>query len=162
LINLQRCLNLILFLDWNKLANRLPIEIGRWQGIERQNRTCNICDKNEIGDEFHYVLQCPSLHDDRRRLLDSTYLTRVNVLKFANLFQSRNFVKILYSHKPMHYNGAEINTNIQYQYLHSQIMHLTCQMEIFINIYWNYYLNLRKEECFLFIKYILKSTLSWS
>lgn len=37
-------------------------------------------------------------------------------------------------------------------------MHLTCQMKILINIYWNYYLNLRKEECFLFIKYILKST----
>jgi hypothetical protein len=64
------------------------------QGIERQNRTCNICDKNEIGDEFHYVLQCPSLHDDRQRLLDSTYLTRVNVLKFANLFQSRNKIKL--------------------------------------------------------------------
>ena len=27
--------------------------------------------------------------------------------------------KILYSHKPMHYNGTEINTNIQYQYLHA-------------------------------------------
>ena len=39
-------------------------------------------------------------------------------------------------------------------------MHLTCQMKIFINIYWNYYLNLRKEECFLFIKYISKSTLA--
>jgi hypothetical protein len=74
--------------------HRLPIEIGRWQVIERHNRTCNICDKNEIGDEFHYVLQCPSLHDDRRRLLDSTYLTRVNVLNFANLFQSRNKIKL--------------------------------------------------------------------
>ena len=55
-------------------THRLPIEIDRWQGIERKNRTCNICNKNEIGDEFHYILQCPSLHDDRRRLLDSTYL----------------------------------------------------------------------------------------
>ena len=27
--------------------------------------------------------------------------------------------KILYSHKPMHYNGTEINTNIQYQYLNT-------------------------------------------
>ena len=69
----------------------LTLEVGNG---ERQNRTCNICDKNEIGDEFHYVLQCPSLHDDRRRLLDSTYLTRVNVLKFANLFQSRNKIKL--------------------------------------------------------------------
>ena len=64
------------------------------QGIERQNRICNICDKNEIGDEFHYLLQCPSLHDDRRRLLDSTFLTRVNVLKFANLFHSRNKINL--------------------------------------------------------------------
>jgi hypothetical protein len=62
--------------------------------IQYQYLTCNIWDKNEIGDEFHYVLQCPSLHDDRRRLLDSTYLTRVNVLKFANLFQSINKIKL--------------------------------------------------------------------
>ena len=27
--------------------------------------------------------------------------------------------KIQDSHKPMHYNGTEINTNIQYQYLHA-------------------------------------------
>ena len=27
--------------------------------------------------------------------------------------------KILHSHKPMHYNGTEINTNIQYRYLHA-------------------------------------------
>lgn len=49
----------------------------------------HVSDQNEIGDEFHYVQQCPSLHDERRRLLDSTYLTRDNILKVANLFQSR-------------------------------------------------------------------------
>ena len=32
-------------------------------------------------------------------------------------YQSR--FKILYSHKPMHYNGTEIDTKIQYQYLHA-------------------------------------------
>jgi hypothetical protein len=66
-----------------------------------------------MSEEFHYVLQCPSLHDDRRRLLDSTYLTRVNVLKFANLFQSRNKIKLRHLCKFM------IDTNIQYQYLHA-------------------------------------------
>ena len=76
---------------FRRCNHRLPIGIGRWQGTERQNRTCNICDKNEIGG----VLQCPSHHDDRRRrLLNSTYLTRVNVSKFDNLFQSRNKIKI--------------------------------------------------------------------
>ena len=34
------------------------------------------------------------------------------------MFQDSRF-KILYSHKPMHYNGTEIDTNIQYQYLHA-------------------------------------------
>jgi hypothetical protein len=43
---------------------------------------------------FNLFICFPSLHDDRRRLLDSTYLTRVNVLKFANLFQSRNKIKL--------------------------------------------------------------------
>jgi hypothetical protein len=35
--------------------------------------------------------------------------------------------KILYSHKPMHYNGTEINTNIQFQYLraHNKMMDVT-------------------------------------
>ena len=35
--------------------------------------------------------------------------------------------KILYSHKPMHYNGTEIDTNIQYQYLnaHDKMMDVT-------------------------------------
>jgi hypothetical protein len=33
-------------------------------------------------------------------------------------FEDSRF-KILYSHKPMHYNGTEIDTNIQYQYLHA-------------------------------------------
>ena len=36
----------------------------------------------------------------------------------STMIQDSRF-KILYSHKPMHYNGTEINTNIQYQYLHA-------------------------------------------
>jgi hypothetical protein len=46
-----------------------------------------ICDKT-IKSKIFYLIY------DRRRLLDSTYLTRVNVLKFANLFQSRNKIKL--------------------------------------------------------------------
>ena len=60
-LNLLDDKNRQLLCKFRTCNHRLPIEIGRWQGIERQNRTCNICDKNEIGDEFHYVLQCPSL-----------------------------------------------------------------------------------------------------
>ena len=34
----------------------LPIESGRWVNIIRNERICNHCKKQEIGDEFHYIL----------------------------------------------------------------------------------------------------------
>ena len=37
--------------------HRLPIECGRWQNLERENRKCNSCN-SDIGDEFHYILKC--------------------------------------------------------------------------------------------------------
>jgi hypothetical protein len=40
--------------------HRLPIEVGRWTNVERHNRLCQLCQSREIGDEFHYVLQCPN------------------------------------------------------------------------------------------------------
>ena len=35
----------------------LPIERGRWQNVDRNLRICNLCDKKEIGDECHYILE---------------------------------------------------------------------------------------------------------
>ena len=34
---------------------------------------CKICDKNEIGDEFHYLFICPVFQEDRNRLLKEYY-----------------------------------------------------------------------------------------
>ena len=33
--------------------HRLPIKLGKWQNIERNNRICLFCATNAIGDEFH-------------------------------------------------------------------------------------------------------------
>jgi hypothetical protein len=49
-------------LDSFKLRTRnhkLPIECGRRQCIERNRRLCKLCQKQEIGDEFQYILECP-------------------------------------------------------------------------------------------------------
>jgi hypothetical protein len=35
--------------------HKLPIEIGRWNNTNRNNRICTHCNKNELGDEFHYI-----------------------------------------------------------------------------------------------------------
>ena len=37
---------------------KLPIETGRWEDIPREERKCNICNFNEIGDEYHYLFNC--------------------------------------------------------------------------------------------------------
>ena len=36
----------------------LPIEVLRYNGTEREDRTCNICLSNRIGDENHYLIEC--------------------------------------------------------------------------------------------------------
>ena len=43
----------------------LPIEIGRWNNTNRINRMCTHCNKNELGDEFHYILDYPFFEQDR-------------------------------------------------------------------------------------------------
>ena len=67
--------------------HKLPIETGRWNKIERNLRYCNLCHCNEIGDEFHYTLQCSSLANFRSQYLDTFFLHRCNILKFEKLFQ---------------------------------------------------------------------------
>ena len=40
---------------------KLPIEIGRWNNTRREERKCNLCNTNDLGDEFHYVLAVTKL-----------------------------------------------------------------------------------------------------
>ena len=39
--------------------HKLPIETGRWDNTPHEDRKCILCDKNDIGDEFHYIFKCP-------------------------------------------------------------------------------------------------------
>ena len=48
-------------------SHRLPIEAGRWQGVSRSDRLCHLCDSNDIGDEYHYIMSCSAFKDDRIR-----------------------------------------------------------------------------------------------
>ena len=70
--------------------NILPIEKGRWDNIERNERCCNLCDTNLIGDEFHYLFECEILKDIRQIYLPKYYLKHYNTLKFTQLMSSSN------------------------------------------------------------------------
>ena len=67
----------------------LPIETGRWRNIDRENRYCNLCNCQKLGDEYHYVLECSSLNDKRKQLLPKYFMKRHNVVKFFELLSTK-------------------------------------------------------------------------
>ena len=48
---------------------KLPIEVGRYSGRPRFTRNCDKCNMEKLGDEFHFLLQCPTLSDLRKTYL---------------------------------------------------------------------------------------------
>ena len=62
----------------------------RQQSPNRNERHCQLCNSNKIGDEYHYILECQTCMHERKRLLGDYYCNRVNTVKFKMLFQSKN------------------------------------------------------------------------
>ena len=49
----------------------LQIEMGRWQGVERERRICKECESEKIEDVCHWLLQCPTWEHLRIPLIDT-------------------------------------------------------------------------------------------
>ena len=79
----------ITFCKFRTCNHHLPIEKGRWQNIPRENRTCPLCRRSDLADEFHYMLSCPILNEDRKRLLPKKYIRRPNILHFNSLMSCK-------------------------------------------------------------------------
>ena len=56
--------------NYRMCNNCLPIETGRWSGLDRSQRKCNLCNIDDIGDEFHYIFRCPYFAVIRKHTLD--------------------------------------------------------------------------------------------
>ena len=69
---------------------KLPVETGRWENIPLQERKCNLCNKNDLGDGFHYLLVCTHFTNVRTELLKPYYYTRPNILKYKDLLTCTN------------------------------------------------------------------------
>ena len=50
-------------------SHRLSIEIGRYARIDRSNRTCSKCSLCVLGDEIHFLLECPTYQASREHLI---------------------------------------------------------------------------------------------
>ena len=69
---------------------RIPKVTGRYKGIERSQRFCNVCNDNSVGDEFHLLFECknPSIMNSRKKYLPIFYVTQPSMWKLISLLQS--------------------------------------------------------------------------
>ena len=65
--------------------HHLPIEKGRWKNIERNLRKCQLCNLNDIGDEFHYIKNCPFFANQRQQLLPYIRHNTKNAILFKRI-----------------------------------------------------------------------------
>lgn len=75
--------------------HKFPIEKGRWENIDHADRKCNLCQKNDIGDEFHYLLVCPFFKSERNHAVDRYYYRNPNIVKFKELLTIKNETKLV-------------------------------------------------------------------
>ena len=56
-------------------AHKLPVESGRYTKTPYEDRVCTLCQSNEIGDEFHYLLSCSNqnISETRNTFLNELY-----------------------------------------------------------------------------------------
>ena len=47
----------------------LQVEMGRWRGVKREDRTCKECNSGEVEDVEHWLMRCPAWNNQRESLL---------------------------------------------------------------------------------------------
>ena len=77
------------------MNHSMPIEKGRHFGIERNQRLCTLCNRNIIGDEFHYLFECDHFNEERKKSFSKFYYNHPNALKLDDLMNSKNENKLV-------------------------------------------------------------------
>ena len=70
-------------------SHSLGIETGRYQGVLNVNTVCKFC-QNDIEDEFHFILKCPTYQNFRSKYIKSYFRTRPSVFKLVQLLSTEN------------------------------------------------------------------------
>lgn len=69
--------------------HRFPVEIGRWSSTPLNERVCLLCN-TDIGDEFHYIMNCRIFNEQRKKFIKSYYISNPNKIKFNALMNNDN------------------------------------------------------------------------
>ena len=90
-LNLEKYFNILLsdlaftLCHFTTLNHKLPIEQGRFCGVERDDRICEVCFLNKLGDEYHYILECSYFDCQRRQYIPRDHSSNQNTFKFDKL-----------------------------------------------------------------------------
>ena len=72
------------------LNHKLPIEIERFWGFERDDRICELCRLNKLGDEYHYLFECTYFEALRRVYHPRDLSRRPNTVFFLNVVNTKD------------------------------------------------------------------------
>ena len=72
--------------------NDLPVNVQRYEDIERRDRICDLID---IGDDFHYLFICPYFVNERNELIPRKFTRRPNLLTFQQLMNCEDKKSLL-------------------------------------------------------------------
>ena len=64
--------------------HKLAVEQGRRNGTPREERLCSQCDIYVLGDELHFVLECPAYQQDRT-LIPVNFRKPLSTFNFCRL-----------------------------------------------------------------------------
>lgn len=73
--------------------HRLAIERLRYVNVPRQNRTCHMCNSNQLGDEFHFLFNCQELNRIRSIYIPLYFTSRPNVIKFKQIMTTTYIIE---------------------------------------------------------------------
>ena len=71
-------------------AHTLLLEKGRYHNIERGKRICQMCDMNDVEDEYHFILKCPFYTHLRHLYINKYYWSKPSVFKLVQLLSVQN------------------------------------------------------------------------
>ena len=71
---------------------QLPVIKGRYSGIIREERYCDMCNNGQVGDEYHLLFQCQSqiIVQLRDKYIPNYYKNRPNQFKYIMFMQTKN------------------------------------------------------------------------
>ena len=72
--------------------SKIPVVVlgYAYLNIPYENRICTVCNQNEIGDEYHYVMRCHYFQHSREKYIENIFWINPSYIKFSKLFQSKD------------------------------------------------------------------------